>query len=229
MKTKAVLVHYLIHILLLTALVVTILQQRTDDQANVRTDASGPENEPVSTNPNSMGMPDAISVIHSRKSVRHYTDKPVRQGQLDTLLRAGMAAPTARDTRPWEFVVINDTALLHRLSEDLPYGKMLDKAGAAICVCADMNVALEGYDKTYWIMDCSAATENILLAAEAIGLGAVWVAVSPQPGRVDNVRKTLKLPPHIMPLNVISIGWPQGIEQPKNKWEPSNIHINGWP
>jgi nitroreductase len=228
MKTKTELTHYLIHILLLSALVFTLMQSETAEPEKARTDATGPENEPVSEEPQPKVLPDALSVIHSRKSVRHYTGKAVRKGQLDTLLRAGMAAPTARDKRPWEYIVVRDQQLLHQLSEDIPYGKMLDKAGAAICVCADMNVALGGFDKTYWIMDCSAATENILLAAEAIGLGAVWVAVSPQPVRVANVRETLELPPHVMPLNLISIGWPKGIEQPKNKWDPSNIHYEKW-
>ncbi|HRZ87296.1 MAG TPA: nitroreductase family protein [bacterium] len=171
---------------------------------------------------------DAISVIHSRKSVRHYTEKPVTPEDIDVLLRAGMAAPTAADTRPWEFVVVDERETLDDLSAAVEWGKMLKRAKAAIVVCGDTTRALSGVEQEYWIQDCSAASENILLAAEAKGLGAVWVGVFPVKERVAKVQRILELPEHVVPLNVISIGWPAGIEKPKDKYDAKYIHRNKW-
>ena len=118
--------------------------------------------------------------ILNRKSVRAYTDRAVSREQLDTLLRAAMAAPTGRDMRPWKFVVIDNKEALAALSEQLPYAKMLPEAAAAIVVCGDLSVTDDkGQPSTNWTFDCSAATENLLLAAEAMGLGAVWTGVYP--------------------------------------------------
>lgn len=167
--------------------------------------------------------------ILSRKSVRSYTDQPVSSEQLDTLVRAAMAAPTGRDMRPWKFVVVSDTATMHTLADELPYAKMLTEAKAAIVVCGDLSVKDdEGKPSTNWPYDCSAATENLLLAAEAMGLGAVWTAAYPYDERVSAVKSALSLPDYIIPLNVIPIGYPKGDPQPKDKYDKSNIHYNGW-
>lgn len=167
--------------------------------------------------------------ILSRKSVRSYTDQPVSREQLDTLVRAAMAAPSGRDMRPWKFVVVSDTATMHSLAEQLPYAKMLAEAKAAIVVCGDLSIKDdEGKPSTNWAYDCSAATENLLLAAEAMGLGAVWTAAYPYDERVSAVRSALSLPDHIVPLNVIPIGYPKGDPQPKDKYDAGNIHYNGW-
>ncbi len=122
---------------------------------------------------------DALSVIHSRKSVREYTGAQVTKEQLIVLLKAGMAAPTALDKRPWVFVVVTDKDMLSKLAEGLPYSKMIVQAGSAIVVCGDLSKTMEGEAKEFWIQDCSAASENILLAAEAIGLGTVWTGYIP--------------------------------------------------
>lgn len=172
-------------------------------------------------------IPDALTVIHSRKSVRKYLDKPVSKEQLETLLRAGMAAPTAMNRQPWEFVVVTERAVLDTLALSRgPRGKSpLSGASAAIVVCGDTSRTIGAA----WIQDCSAASENILLAAEAIGLGAVWTGVYiDRPEPVDNVRRVLGLPPQIVPLNIIVIGYPTGEEKPKDKWNPGKIHWNGW-
>lgn len=171
---------------------------------------------------------DALSVIHSRKSVRHYLERPVTKESLDVLLRAGMAAPTAGDKRPWAFVAVTEKARLEKLAEALPYGQMLRKAGAAVVVCGIPKKSFPGREREYWVQDCSAATENILLAAEAMGLGAVWIGVYPVTERADAVRKELGIPGDVTPLNVISVGYPAGIEQPKNKYDPANIHWEKW-
>jgi nitroreductase len=171
---------------------------------------------------------DALTVIYNRKSVRNYIDKPVSKESLEILLKAGMAAPTAADKRPWSFVVITDKAKLNVLATALPHARMLTQAAAAIIVCGTPSQSLPGADAAYWIQDCSAATENILLAAEAIGLGAVWTGVYPNDDRVHAVRTAMSIPEDTIPLNVIPIGYPVGIEQPKNKYNAQKIHWNSW-
>jgi nitroreductase len=170
-------------------------------------------------------IPDALTVIHNRKSVRTYLNKPVTKEQLEILLRAGMAAPTAADKRPWAFVAVTERAVLDTLAHSSPYTKMLPKAAAAIIVCGDTR---KGLKSDVWVQDCSAAAENILLAAEAIGLGAVWCGIHLNPEPTAYVKRVLGLPAEVMPLNIISIGWPTGAEKPKDKWDPSNIHWNRW-
>ncbi len=164
-----------------------------------------------------------LGVIHARKSVRHFTKQEVSAEQLETLVRAGMAAPTAINKQPWSFFILQDRKVLDLLADTLPYAKMLYQAPAAIVVCGDMNKTIMGKDDLYWIMDCSAATQNILLAAEAMGLGAVWTAAFPDPKRVKPVKEYLNMPEHMIPLCVIPVGYPTGEDKPKNKWKPENL------
>ncbi|MCL3780679.1 nitroreductase family protein [Prolixibacteraceae bacterium JC049] len=169
-----------------------------------------------------------LEIIHQRKSVRAYTDQQVSKTQLETLIKAGMAAPTAVNKQPWAFISIDDRTTLDSLGNGLPYAKMLKKATAAIVVCGDLSKALEGWEQEFWIQDCSNASQNILLAAESMGLGAVWTAAYPAEDRMATVKSILNLPDHIIPLNVIPIGYPTGIEKPKDKWKPENLHWNKW-
>jgi NosR/NirI family transcriptional regulator, nitrous oxide reductase regulator len=173
-------------------------------------------------------MSTTLDVIHNRKSVRNFTDQEVTKEQLEVLLKAGMAAPSARNLQPWAFVVVTDREKLDLLAASLPYAKMLYDAQAAIIVCGDMNKAATDVDSAYWVQDCSAATQNILLAAEATGLGAVWTAAYPYQDRMGPVIDVLELPEKIIPLNVIPIGYPTGEDKPKNKWKPENIHWEKW-
>lgn len=166
--------------------------------------------------------------ISERKSVRTYTDQKVEKEDLEKLLRAGMSAPSAVNAQPWAFIAIDDRETLDKLGELLPFAKMLKQAQAAIIVCGDMKKALEGEGQEYWIQDCSAATQNILLAAESLGLGAVWTGVYPKKERMETVRKEISLPEHIIPLCVIPIGWQTGKEKPKQKYKEENIHWNKW-
>ena len=167
------------------------------------------------------------TVLHNilqRKSVRAYTDRPVSHEQLDTLIRAAMAAPTGRDMRPWHFIVLEGRHQLSPLAEQLPYAKMLAEAQAAVVVCGDMSVTdKEGNPSRNWTFDCSAATENLLLQAEAMGLGAVWTGVYPYDERIEAVKQALHLPDHLIPLNVIPIGYPKGDPQPKDKYDPAKV------
>ncbi len=171
---------------------------------------------------------DAISAIMNRKSVRSFTGEAVPGEKLDTILKAAMAAPSAMDKRPWEFIVVTDREILKKLADSLPYAKMAANAGAAIVVAGDTKRRLGSDDTQFWIMDCSAASENILLAVEALGLGAVWTAVYPDRGRLDAVAKILGIPPHVIPLNLIPIGIPKGEHKPKDKFDASRIHMNRW-
>ena len=163
-----------------------------------------------------------IENILARKSVREYTSRPIEQEKIDLLLRSGMAAPSGSDKRPWAFVVLQDRARLDTLAAELPYAKMLTQAQAAIVVCGDTLAS------KLWREDCCAATENILLAAESMGLGAVWTAAYPYPERVEAVRRQTGLPAHIVPLCVIPMGYPRGVQTPKDKYDVSKIHYGQW-
>jgi len=173
-------------------------------------------------------MNDTLKTIFARKSVRSYRSDAVPDEKLQMLVRAGMAAPTAVDKRPWEFVVVTDRAVLKQLADALPYAKMADRAAAAIIVGGDVRKQWGGMESDYWIMDCSAATQNILLAAESMGLGAVWTAVYPEDSRVRAVRQILGIPPHVVPLNLIPVGVPAGREKAKDKYDPKQLHWNKW-
>lgn len=174
------------------------------------------------------GSEAVIETIMTRTSIRAFTDEPVTDETIETLLRAGMAAPSAVNRQPWAFVVVEGRENLDRLAEVHPNARMLGTAQAAIVVCGDMTKALEGTAQAFWVQDASAATENILLAAHALGLGAVWTGVYPNPERVAAVSETLGLPSYVIPLCVIPVGYPAEAPAPKDKWNTANIHHNVW-
>lgn len=168
----------------------------------------------------------AYQTILSRTSVRAYTDQKVEKAKIEKLLRAAMAAPTAVNKQPWHFVVIEDKHVLEQIAEEIPTAKMAARAPLAITVCGDMEKALDGEGRDFWIQDASAATENLLLAAHAMGLGAVWTGVYPIKDKVEATRALLKLPETIVPLSTIVIGYPKETPQPKDKWKPENVSYN---
>lgn len=171
----------------------------------------------------------ALDVIMTRTSVRAFTDQPVDEATVEKILRAGMAAPSAVNKQPWAFVVVRDRAQLDRLREIHPHARMLESAQLAIVVCGDMEKALPNMPtREYWIQDASAATENILLAAHALGLGAVWTGVYPNPNVYPGVIEVLNLPEYIMPLCVIPMGYPAETPAVKDKWKVENIHYDRW-
>lgn len=168
--------------------------------------------------------------IAARTSVRAYTSEPVPDEMVETLLRAAMAAPSAMNRQPWDFVVVNDRAVLDTLAGKLRYAKMLVQAPLAIVVCAETMITHRDGSQSengLWEHDASAATQNILLAAKALGLGAVWTAAS-DPERSSVVKEALNIPGTIMPLCVIPIGFPAEDPEPKDKWKPEKIHYNKW-
>ncbi len=165
-----------------------------------------------------------MKVILERRSIRKYTDEPVSEEDLKDLLKAAMAAPSAHNSQPWEFIVVNDRQLLIEITKFHPYSKMLKEASAAIVICGNQKKDHSGY----WVQDCSAAAENILLEAQYKGLGAVWLGVYPHEDLVGNIRKTFGIPKHITPLNVIAIGHPAETKEPGNRYNEKVVHLNKW-
>ncbi|MCD8303786.1 MAG: nitroreductase family protein [Prevotellaceae bacterium] len=171
---------------------------------------------------------EVLTAIATRTSVRAYTPEEVGRDTVETLLRAAMAAPTAGNLQPWRFVVITDRAILDSVPRRIDTARMLASAPLAIVVCGDLGSTFEGEGQDYWVQDASAATENLLLAAHALGLGAVWCGVHPIEERVTFMRELLRLPPNLVPLNIIAIGHPDEQPEPKDKWKPGNIRLQTW-
>ena len=182
--------------------------------------------------------PSAIDTIMTRASIRSFTGEPVSREQLETILKAGMAAPSAINIQPWRFVVLTERERIDAIFGEGRRGEMFRSAGAVIVVCGQ-TVALrkpfgkpdapeEEWENIFWHEDCSAAAENILLTAHALGLGAVWTAGYPAEDRYKPVAEALGLPKDVLPLCVIPIGVPAENPAPKDKWKPDNIHWEEW-
>jgi len=166
-------------------------------------------------------------VIHSRKSVKSFTGATVSTENLDKIIRTGMAAPTAVNKQPWSFVVVTDKKKIDALAAGLSNARGIDKAGAVIIVCTDPEKA-NMQSKDFAIIDASLASENILLATEALGLGAHWTASYPYEDKMKHVRTVLGIPATIIPLNVILVGVPTGEDKPKDKYQKDKIHWEKW-
>lgn len=169
-----------------------------------------------------------IEDIMTRTSVRAYSDREVKSEQIDTLLHAAMAAPTAGNKQPWRFVVIDDRAILDSIGENFNTMTMAKQASVAVVMCGDVTATFDGEGQGYWIQDVSAASENLLLAAHAMGLGAVWCGIYPIMERVEQFSEMLHLPENIIPMGCICVGYPAGETTPKDKWKPEYIHYNNW-
>jgi nitroreductase len=170
---------------------------------------------------------ETISTIHNRKTVRDFTKQAVPQELLNVLIKAAMAAPTAVNSQPWEFIVVTEKSKLEKLAHSLQFSRMLDSATAAIIVCTDPNKSKDK-DVNYAIIDATLASENILLAAESLGLGGAWVAVFPKDSVIEYIRNEFDIPDNIIPLNIIPLGFPVGNEKPKNKYNPGVVHFEKW-
>ncbi|WP_368502563.1 nitroreductase family protein [uncultured Prevotella sp.] len=164
--------------------------------------------------------------IATRTSVRDYEARPVEKEKIEKMLRAAMAAPTAMNKQPWHFVVVDQRNVLDALAGANPYAKMLKKAPLAIVVCGNTDKMIEGGGRDFWIQDASAATENLLLAAHAMGLGAVWTGAYPSEERCISINKVLSLSDNLIPLNMIVVGYPAEQPQPKQKFKEENVSYN---
>ncbi|SPE52299.1 putative NADH dehydrogenase/NAD(P)H nitroreductase AF_2267 [Verrucomicrobia bacterium] len=168
-----------------------------------------------------------LRFILERRSIRVYSPGEVSEAQVHTLLAAAMAAPSAAAKYPWHFVVIRNRQTLATLAEALPYGQMLRSAALGIAVCGDLAVAHDG-QLSYLLQDCSAATQNLLLAAHIIGLGACWLGVHPREDRIKRLKEVLSLPASVIPVACISIGHPGESKEPHARFDPGSVHLEKW-
>ncbi|MBN1266128.1 MAG: nitroreductase family protein [Anaerolineales bacterium] len=168
---------------------------------------------------------DVLEALNTRRSIRSYTDKEISEAVLYDLCKAGMTAPSAGNQQPWHFIVTRNKEIMQRFADFHPYAKMLMQAAAAIIVCGDDRNLRYG---DYWVQDCSAATQNILLAAHAMGLGAVWLGVFPRPERVDKTAALFGLPEGVLPLCCVSLGYPAEQKDPSDRYYPDRIHMDRW-
>lgn len=171
---------------------------------------------------------DAIEAIMSRASVRKFLPQKLDEQQIETLLRAAMAAPSAGNKQPWQFVVITNRDVMLQISAQFQTAAPLVSAPLAIVVCGNLDRTFEGEGVDYWIEDTSAATQNILLAAHALGLGAVWCGIYPLSERVSFLKTLLHMPNNICPLGVVAVGYAAEKVEPKDKWNPSAVHYNSF-
>ena len=163
--------------------------------------------------------------IFSRKSVRSYTDQPVSPQQVETILNAAMAAPSGMNAQAWRFVVVREQTTKEKLATG--FNKMIAQAPVVIVVCGKITNK-QGGPNNNWTADCAAATENLLLTVEALGLGAVWTACYPYEDRMNPAIEALGLPDDIKPYCIVPIGYPAGHDKPKDKWKAENIHYEKW-
>lgn len=178
--------------------------------------------------PTAMDQSTVFDMIQTRVSVRQFTTQKPTEQQIDTLLRCAMAAPSALNRQPWAFLVIDDHSLLDALAFQFPNSRVGNGCGICIVPCGDLSKALEGEAQDFWINDVSAATENLLLAAHAMGLGAVWTGLHPDKQRVRMAQELLQLPEHIVPLCIVPVGYPAETPAVKDKYNRENIHYNRW-
>lgn len=164
---------------------------------------------------------DILEHIMMRRSIRSYLEQEVEEQKITQLLKAAMAAPTACNNQPWEFIVVNDKEVLDKLKSRLTFGKY--NAPVAIVVCGNMELAKGGHEN-YWVQDCSAAMENILLAASGLGLGAIWIGVYPLPSVIKPVREVLNIPEHVVPLSIAYVGYSDEYKEPRTQYNEKRIY-----
>jgi nitroreductase len=167
-------------------------------------------------------MSDILDMIYTRRSIRVFERQKVDKNILTDLLKAAMAAPSASNSRPWEFIVVTDQEKLRELQSKIKYGKY--NAPAAVVVCANLSIAQNESAFRFWVQDCSAATENLLIAAAGMGLGTVWTGAYPKEDVMETLRKILGIPAEIFPLNLIYVGYPAEEKEPRTQYEENRVH-----
>lgn len=168
---------------------------------------------------------EAIEAILGRRSIRRYSDKPVADRDLTTLLRCAMAAPSAANQQPWQYIIVHDQHLRNQIAALHPYAQMVKEAPVTVIVCGDTQ-ALKV--PNLWPQDCSAATQNLLVAAHAIGLGTCWCGLYPNEARMSGVRSLFGIPDHIMPFSIIALGHPAEHKPPADRYDEARIHVDRW-
>ncbi|MFV0394246.1 MAG: nitroreductase family protein [Coprobacillaceae bacterium] len=164
--------------------------------------------------------------IFKRRSVRKFLDKDVSEEDITKMLQAAMRAPSAGNEQPWEFIIIKNPETMVKIIDFHPYATMLKQTKCAIVICG--NIDLQKFDYDFWIQDCSAATQNLLIEATHLNLGAVWLAAYPVEERVIGVTKLLNLPSNVIPLNIIAVGHPENYPKPIDTYSPERVHNDKW-
>jgi nitroreductase len=168
---------------------------------------------------------DLFDALFTRRSIRKYTSEPLTEDQLRVILRAGCYAPSAHNRQPWHFVVVRDPVRLAAIAAGHPYAKMLPQSGCAVLVCGDKQ---RQTTPGFLVEDCSAAIQNMLLAAHGLGLGAVWCGIHPVTRLVRLMKRLLGLPPHIVPIGLLSIGNKAEERSVEERFDPSKVHWEQW-
>ncbi|MHB0856775.1 MAG: nitroreductase family protein [Anaerolineae bacterium] len=168
-----------------------------------------------------------VDNLFARRSIRKFTSEPVTQEQVTVLLKAAMAAPSAANRKPWHFVVVTDAGLRNQMADHHPHAAMLREAPLCIVPCGEASLGVPDQPE-YWVQDLAAATENILLAAVGLDLGAVWCGVHPVPERVAAVREILGIPETVTPFAYVAIGHAAESKEPRSQYDPERVHTNGW-
>ncbi|MGQ9768920.1 MAG: nitroreductase family protein [Thermogutta sp.] len=168
---------------------------------------------------------DVLTAIMTRRSIRAFDERPVPEELRERLLQAAMAAPSARNAQPWQFVVIDHRATLMEIAARFPNAQPARTAPLGILVCGDLSLELS---KGYWVIDCAAAAQNILLAAHGLGLGALWTGVYPRENRVEGLRDMFDIPEHVVPHSLILVGYAAESPGPVDRFDTKRIHHNRW-
>jgi nitroreductase len=168
-----------------------------------------------------------LEPLFARRSIRVWQDRPVTEALIHDLLEVAMAAPSAVRCDPWRFVVVRGRSTLAEIAGVLPNGKMLAQAGVGFVVCGDLGAAHDG-QLSYMLQDCSAATENLLLAASMLGLGACWLGVHPREDRIRNLTRILGLPEGVLPVAGVAVGWPGERKPARTRYEAASVHFERW-
>ncbi len=170
-------------------------------------------------------MEERVSWILKRRSIRRYKAKPVEEEKINLLMKAAMAAPSAANRQPWHFIVVTQREILDQLAEVHPYAKMLKEAPLCVVVCGDPEEATsKNSGLSYWVQDCSAAMQNLLLAASSLDLGGVWLGVHPNEEREKGIKDLLKIPEKIRPLGLAAIGYPEKEKKPNTHYREERVH-----
>ncbi len=164
--------------------------------------------------------------IFSRRSVRRYLDKPVEDEKIKKILRAAMYAPSAGNEQPWHFVIVKDKKKLHEITSFHPYTQMLKEAPLGIVVCGDTSNLK--HDGDFWIQDMSASIQNMLLQAEALGIGTCWCGLYPKEQFIERISKLVNLPQHIIPVAIVAVGYPAEKREVGERYKPERVHYENW-
>ena len=166
-----------------------------------------------------------LELFFERRSIRKYTDQRIDNETIEKIIKAAMYAPSAVNCQPWHFIVVESREMLERIMEIHPHAGMLSTASHAIIVCGDETLQ---HDDGYWVVDCGAATQNLLLAAHVLGVGSCWVGLHPREGRKASVSALMNLPGHVKPFALVALGYASGKKERPQRFHREKVHLNQW-